>query len=140
MILVVIVLLFGLWYLISTIQGAEYLASNKISMSKLSYLVLPFELFKFHITLFKRDKNRNIKYILVYFFNYKYTIIFFTELLLENMSMVEAVGYSPMLSKTNKKHKKIVLEKANTSVLEKIKNLVKLPETGSLYTQYYSPA
>ena len=63
-----------------------------------------------------------------YFINYKLSVIFLTELILENIAMTEAFGYYPYLSKkkTNESKK---------SLLKTVKVIIKLPKTMESFSE-----
>lgn len=113
-----------------TIQTYVYLAKNEIRFSFPGVIVLPIILFKLHLNMFCKEKNKKIgiKYLLFYFVNYKLSVIFLTELLLENIAMFETVGYSPHISKGRKNNEK-------QTWLERVKDIISLPETTSSFEE-----
>ncbi|WP_367006401.1 hypothetical protein ABZ559_05195 [Streptococcus sp. ZY19097] len=112
------------------VQTYTYLARNDIHFSVLGVGALPVVLFSLHFNMFRKEKDRKIgvKYLLSYFVNYKLSIIFLTELLLENIAMVETVGYSPYISKSKKDEEK-------KTWFERVKELIRLPETTNSFEE-----
>lgn len=131
MMLIVFLMIFtAIWYFSMIIQTYTYLAKYKIRLDALSIIVLPIILFKLHLNMFREEKNKKIgtKYLLFYFVNYKLSVIFLTELLLENIAMTQVVGYSPHVSKREK-------NKEKQTWLERVKTIINLPETTNSFEE-----
>lgn len=80
------------WYLSMIIQTYVYLARYKIHLNILDVTTLPMILFKLYLNVVKEGKL-GTKYLLLYFVNYKLSVIFLTELFLEDIAMSETVGF-----------------------------------------------
>ncbi|MBI0907794.1 hypothetical protein VBI23_00275 [Streptococcus uberis] len=133
MILTVVLMTLMMWYASMVVQGFAYLRKKGINMSINSHLALPFVMLKFHLNVFRNNKQKDrFKYLLIYVTNYKITIIFLAELILENIAMFEAVGYSPYISERKQEEK--------VSIIEKIRKLIKLPETENSFEEILSMA
>lgn len=119
-----------IWYLALIVETYSYLQKNNLGMNFLGILTVPFFLFKLHLRLFRREKDffKKIRYLSYYFVNYKLSVIFLTELLLENIAMTEAVGCSPYLSKQDKNEDKKTL-------LETAKDIIRLPKTTETFSE-----
>ena len=121
------------WFFSSVILTYSYLNRRGVNFSALGTLIIPMMLFIFHLKM--AQKHKEIKFIKFYFTKYKLSIIFISELLLENIAMTEAVGYSPYVTKRNKRVK--VSKKTNMNqdgdILKRIKSLIQLPESISSY-------
>lgn len=121
--------LFFVWVLWMIVQSYTYLNRYGISFSFFGTVLIPVMLFILHFSLFWKETNKKkgFKFLAFYFFYYKLSLIFLTELILENVAMVESVGYSPYISKAKQKETK--------PVLERVKELLKLPETESSFEE-----
>lgn len=120
----------AIWYISMTIQTYVYLNKNDIRFTVPGIIALPVVLFKLHLNMFKEEKNKKIgtKYLLFYFVNYKLSVIFLTELLLENIAMTQVVGYSPHVSKREE-------NKEKQTWLERVKTIINLPETTNSFEE-----
>lgn len=118
-----------IWILWMIVQSYTYLNRYEISFSFLGTVLIPIMLFILHFSMFWKESNKKkgFKFLAFYFFYYKLSLIFLTELILENVAMVESVGYSPYLSKVKPKETK--------PVLERVKELLKLPETENSFEE-----
>lgn len=136
MILLAFLIIFiTIWYISMTIQTYVYLAKNDIRFSMPGVIALPLIIFTLHLNMFRKEKNKKIaiKYLLFYFVNYKLSVIFLTELLLENIAMVQTVGYSPHVSKSRK-------GKSKQSWFERVKDIIRLPETATSFEEVLTAA
>lgn len=109
------------------IQTYVYFSRNGLGTNFLDFLFIPILLFYLHFNVLRREKNKKkaIKFLLSYFENYKFSLIFLTELLLENIAM-EDIGYSPMPVKG----KQFKIEKSEKKpLIKKIKSIIKLSKT-----------
>ena len=119
-----------IWYLALIVETYSYLKKNNLGVNFLGIISIPFSLFTLHLKMFYKEKtfSKKLRYLAYYFINYKLSVIFLTELLLENIAMTEALGYSPYLSK----------KKANESkktLLETAKDIIKLPKTTESFSE-----
>ena len=112
-----------IWYLAVIVETYSYLEKNKIGVNFLGIISIPLSLFTLHLKIVHKEKSfpKKIRYLTYYFINYKLSVIFLTELILENIAMTEAFGYYPYLSKkkTNESKK---------SLLKTVKVIIKLPK------------
>ena len=119
-----------IWYLALIVETYSYLEKNNIGVNFLAIISIPLSLFTLHLKMFHKEKSfpKKIRYLTYYFINYKLSVIFLTELILENIAMTEALGYSPYLSKkkTNESKK---------SLLETAKAIIKLPKTTESFSE-----
>ena len=113
-----------IWYLALIVETYSYLEKNKIEVNVLGIISIPLSLFTLHLKIFHKEKSftKKIRYLTYYFINYKLSVIFLTELILENIAINEAFGYSPYLSKNKTNESK-------KSLLETAKAIIKLPKT-----------
>lgn len=130
MLMTFLMIFIAIWYVSMIIQTYVYLAKNDIRFSIPGTIALPVVLFKLHLNMFKEEKNKKIgtKYLLFYFVNYKLSVIFLTELLLENIAMTQVVGYSPHVSKREK-------NKEKQTWFERVKTIINLPETTNSFEE-----
>ena len=134
MLLLLIILSFVcLWYISQILVTYSYFDKRGISFNSLSILLIPIILFKLHLKIARKEKS--FKFIKFYFMNYKSSIIFLAELVLENVAMTEAVGYSPHLARKNKTTKKVleVDQREKRDIFAQIKSLISLPESINSY-------
>lgn len=119
-----------IWYLALIVETYSYLKKNKIGFSFLGIIYIPLSLFTLHLKMFHKEKSfpKKIRYLTYYFINYKLSVIFLTELLLENIAMTEALGYSPHLSKRK-------VDENKKTLLETAKDIIKLPKTTESFSE-----
>ena len=119
-----------IWYLALIVETYSYLEKNKIGVNFLGIISIPLSLFTLHLKIVNKEKSfpKKIRYLTYYFINYKLSVIFLTELILENIAMTEAFGYYPYLSKkkTNESKK---------SLLKTVKVIIKLPKTMESFSE-----
>ena len=119
-----------IWYLALIVETYSYLEKNKIGVNFLGIISIPLSLFTLHLKIVHKEKSfpKKIRYLTYYFINYKLSVIFLTELILENIAMTDAFGYYPYLSKkkTNESKK---------SLLKTVKVIIKLPKTMESFSE-----
>ena len=128
--ILVIIFFIMIWYLALIVETYSYLEKNKIGVNFLGIISIPLSLFTLHLKIVHKEKSfpKKIRYLTYYFINYKLSVIFLTELILENIAMTEAFGYYPYLSKkkTNESKK---------SLLKTVKVIIKLPKTMESFSE-----
>lgn len=123
-----------LWFSSMVIQTYVYFSRNGLSTHFLGFLYVPILLFSLHFKVLCREKDKKtaFKFLLSYFENYKLSLIFLTELLLENIAITNTVGNYPMLVNG----KSVDVEKIEKEPLtKKIKNIIKLPNTSDSFKE-----
>ncbi|WP_282919757.1 hypothetical protein [Ignavigranum ruoffiae] len=126
MIIGFILLLVILWFLSLSIETYSFFKKNGIKFNNIiSYLVLPFLLLELHIKVIHLEKNKrsSIKILGSFFVNYRLALIFITELILENIALLEATGSSPILEQVTTE------ETGREPMINKLIDLMNLPIT-----------
>ncbi|UPQ86106.1 hypothetical protein M0R79_01640 [Ignavigranum ruoffiae] len=126
MIIGFILLLVILWFLSLSIETYSFFKKNGIKFNNIiSYLVLPFLLLELHIKVIhlEKDKRSSIKILGSFFVNYRLALIFITELILENIALLEATGSSPILEQVTAE------ETGREPMINKLIDLMNLPIT-----------
>ena len=126
MIIGFILLLVILWFLSLSIETYSFFKKNGIKFNNIiSYLLLPFLLLELHIKVIhlEKDKRSSQKILGSFFVNYRLALIFITELILENIALLEATGSSPILEQVTAE------ETGREPMINKLIDLMNLPIT-----------
>ncbi|MGY4104611.1 hypothetical protein ACWOA0_03190 [Ignavigranum ruoffiae] len=126
MIIGFILLLVILWFLSLSIETYSFFKKNGIKFNNIiSYLLLPFLLLELHIKVIhlEKDKRSSLKILGSFFVNYRLALIFITELILENIALLEATGSSPILEQVTAE------ETGREPMINKLIDLMNLPIT-----------
>lgn len=119
------ILMVILWFLyLSNLTYYRFKIKGIKLNNPLMYIFFPYVIFFIHIKMmFQTKYNHKRRLMILYFFfvNYKSSLIFFTEMILEHAAQVEIIGYSPYLEKVDKKQK--------TSILKEILDWFKQPSS-----------
>ncbi|MGF3066699.1 hypothetical protein [Facklamia sp. P13055] len=130
MIIIALLSTIVLWFsYLSVITFYRFKRDGIVFANLLSYLVFPLIILQLHIKVANRFSNawsKKLKFIGLYFINYKQSLIFFSELLLENAAQLEATGYSPILCESKKIKRK-------SSPFKLVYEWVKLPSSSETF-------
>lgn len=130
MIIGFILLLVILWFLSLSIETYSFFKKNGIKFNNIiSYLLLPFLLLELHIKVIhlEKDKRSSLKILGSFFVNYRLALIFITELILENIALLEATGSSPILEQVTAE------ETGREPMINKLIDLMNLPITSKTF-------
>lgn len=123
--LLVVCLWLILWYMSAVIITDTYLRNRGFSLRVTSSLIIPSILFMtyFRMLFQERRKGLVLKLILLYFINYKLSVIYLTELLKECVRLYKKYGYSDYITESYEKDSRYTVDLWSLSKCIRLKDI-----------------